>query len=45
MTWPFYIGRCIFRPDTYAALVAQEQQRLGVDLTRSSHFPAYRTPA
>src|SRR5262245_51683076 len=24
MTWPFYLGRCIFRPDIYAALVAQQ---------------------
>ncbi len=45
MTWPFYIGRCIFRPDIYADLVAQQQKRLGVDLTNSSHFPVYRTPA
>ncbi|MGH8065690.1 MAG: GNAT family N-acetyltransferase [Candidatus Entotheonellia bacterium] len=45
MTRPFYIGRCIFRPDIYAALVAQRQQRLGIDLTKSSHFPVYRTLA
>src|SRR5262245_3760780 len=45
MTWPFFIGRCVFRPDIYTALVAQAQKRLGVDLTKSSHFPAYRTEA